>query len=89
MAWLCSHTISDEEYIKNVRHAVFNLLRILKFFYSFKGMERLLGIRSQTLWKYITLRAILEKDTASKFLARIKERRLIEELMSRITGEGK
>lgn len=29
-----------------------------------------------------------EKDTASKLLVRIKERRLIEDLMSRITGEG-
>lgn len=72
----------NEEELKNPKFMVFTLLRILKFFYSFKQLELKLGIPSQVLWRYITLRVTPEKQTAEKILAKIKESKLIEEVIS-------
>ncbi|MCX8209383.1 MAG: hypothetical protein N3G79_07070, partial [Sulfolobales archaeon] len=69
--------VCDEEEAKNVKLTAFNLLRLLKFFYSFKELEKRLGMPSQVLWRYVTLRATPEKDTAQKILAKIKEQRLV------------
>ncbi len=44
-----SDRVDGEEVLKNAKFIVFNLLRILKFFYSFKELEKLLNIPSQVL----------------------------------------
>lgn len=79
----------DEEESKNIKLTAFNLLRLLKFFYSFKELERRIGVPSQVLWRYVTLRATPEKDTAQKILARIKEQKLVEEAISEVISESK
>ncbi|MCE4613988.1 MAG: hypothetical protein F7B60_00430 [Desulfurococcales archaeon] len=79
----------EEEDLKNTKFMVFTLLRILKFFYSFKQLENRLNIPSQVLWRYVTLRVTPEKQTADKILARIKETRLVEEVISREVTEDK
>ncbi|MCE4606280.1 MAG: hypothetical protein F7B59_02995 [Desulfurococcales archaeon] len=78
-----------EEVFKNTKSMVFTLLRILKFFYSFKYLEARLDVPSQVLWRYVTLRVTPEKQTAEKILARIKESRLIEEVISKELSEEK
>jgi hypothetical protein len=70
---------SSEDVVKNPRLMLFNLLRALKFFYSFRDLERLLEVPAQVLWRYAVLRAVPEKDTAQKILARIREKLLVEE----------
>lgn len=79
----------DEEESKSLKLTAFNLLRLLKFFYSFKELEKRLGVPSQVLWRYVTLRATPEKDTAQKILSRIKEQRMVEEAVSEIIVESK
>lgn len=76
--------MNNAESVENPKFLVFNLLRILKFFYSFKELERLLGVSSQVLWKYMTLRVIPEKETAQRLLARIRDGGLVEEAMARV-----
>jgi len=70
---------AGEEVGKNPRLELFNLLRALKFFYSFKDLERMLDVPAQVLWRYIVLRAVPEKETVQKLLARVRERLLVEE----------
>jgi adenine/guanine phosphoribosyltransferase-like PRPP-binding protein len=77
-----SDKVDAEEVLKNSKFMVFNLLRILKFFYSFKELEKRLNVPSQVLWRYVTLRVTPEKETAQRILARIKEQRLVEEVVS-------
>lgn len=79
----------EEEVFKNTKFMVFTLLRILKFFYSFKHLETKLEIPSQVLWRYVTLRVTPEKQTAEKILAKIKESKLIEEVISKELSEEK
>ncbi|MEM4700001.1 MAG: hypothetical protein QXT74_03510 [Candidatus Nezhaarchaeales archaeon] len=79
----------DEEESKNIKLTAFNLLRLLKFFYSFKELERRIGVPSQVLWRYVTLRATPERDTAQKILARIEEQKLVEEAISEVILESK
>jgi hypothetical protein len=74
---------SVEEVLKNPKFVLFNLLRVLKFFYSFKELEKLLGVSSQVLWRYVSLRVMPEKETAQKLLAKIREKRLVEEAVRR------
>jgi len=84
-----SDEVVNKEILKDARFTVFNLLRVLKFFYSFKELEQRLGVQSQVLWRYVTLRAIPEKKSAQKILAKIREGKLIEEAMSRIMDKDK
>ncbi|ABM80581.1 hypothetical protein [Hyperthermus butylicus] len=83
-----SDKIAEEEIAKNPKFIMFNLLRILKFFYSFKELEKMLNIPSQVLWRYTTLRVTPEKETAQKIIAKINELKLIEKAVSKtITGK--
>jgi hypothetical protein len=74
----------EDGVLKNTKFMVFTLLRILKYFYSFKQLEDRLGISSQVLWRYVTLRVTPEKQTAEKILAKINEEKLVEEIISRM-----
>lgn len=74
---------SSGEELKNTKFVLFNLLRALKFFYSFKELERILGVPSQVLWRYVTLRATPEKDTAQKILNTIVEKRIVESTLEK------
>ncbi|BES81166.1 hypothetical protein [Pyrodictium abyssi] len=76
-----------EDEFKNPKLTLFNLINALKFFYSFKSLEKKLGVPSQVLWRYTTLRATPEKDTAQKILAKIKELKLVEEAIQRTAAE--
>jgi len=69
---------SSEEELKNAKFVLFNLLQALKFFYSFKELERILGVPSRVLWRYVTLRAMPEKDTAQRILNKIMKEEVIE-----------
>ncbi len=73
--------VNEEEVLKNTKFMVFNLLRILKFFYSFKELEKRLNVPSQVLWRYVTLRVTPEKKTAQRILTTIRKHRLIEEVV--------
>ncbi len=75
---------SSEEELKNAKFVLFNLLRALKFFYSFKELERILGVPSQVLWRYVTLRAMPEKDTAQRILNKIMKEGVIEKTLKRV-----
>ena len=73
------------EEAKNPKRLLLDMLRILTYFYSFRQLEKKLGFPMQTLWKYHTLRTILEKETAIKILKRIQESRIVEETISELT----
>lgn len=73
---------------KSEKLSVLRLLSILKHFYTFKELEDLLGIPYQRLWRYITLTAMPEKSTMEKLLSNIKDKKLIEEILSQmVSGE--
>lgn len=78
----------DEE---NTRLVMLNALKALKYFYSFKELETLLEIPSQVLWRYLSFRAVPEKETALKIVEKVKEKRLlqriVEELQARSSNE--
>jgi hypothetical protein len=78
-----------EEVLRNPKLVLFNLLRVLKFFYSFKALERRLGVPSQVLWRYVTLRATPERETAQRLISRIRELKLVEEAVQRTLAEGR
>ncbi len=69
--------ISEDE----SRFLAYNLLKIVKSFYSFKELEEIFDIPSQNIWKYLALRAIPEKKTALEILEKFKERRLFEHVL--------
>jgi len=76
--------INNIDVLTDVRLRVFNLLRVLKFFYSFKELEKYLEVPSQVLWRYVTFRSSPEKTTAYKILNKIKEKKLIENIVSNL-----
>jgi len=76
--------VHNVEEAKNPKRLLLDTLRILTLFYSFRQLERKLGIPMQTLWKYHTLRTVPEKETAVKILKRIQESRIVEEMISKL-----
>jgi len=72
----------------NAKLTLFHLLTSLKFFYSFKELEELLHVPSQVLWRYVTLRSMPEKETVNKMLCTIREARLVEKALARISRSG-
>ncbi len=79
---------SGFEELKNAKLMLFNLLQLLKHFYSFKQLEETLGVPAQVLWRYSALRATPERETVQKLLRRIKESGLVEEAIRRSLDEG-
>lgn len=53
-------------------------LQVLKFFYTFKELERLLGVPAQVLWRYASLRSVPERRTAERIAERMRSLRLID-----------
>ncbi|MEB2792737.1 MAG: hypothetical protein G5Z42_00230 [Caldisphaeraceae archaeon] len=68
---------------KNTKLLVFRLLGALKYFYSFKELEERLGVPAQILWRYVVLRTVPERSTAEKILKKIRENRMIEDVLVR------
>ncbi len=61
------------------------LLRVLKYFYSFTELSAMLGIPGQVLWRYASLRVVPERGTARKIIEAVESRilpRLYESLPS-------
>jgi hypothetical protein len=80
---------NGDEIFKNPKLALFNILNVLKFFYSFKDLEKMLGVPSQVLWRYVTLRVVPEKETAVKILMKIREQHLVEEAIRKAVEGSK
>lgn len=66
---------------ENIRPLMLNILKALKYFYSFKELEYLLEISSQVLWRYLSFRAVPEKETALKIIEKVKEKRLVYKIL--------
>jgi len=81
MVWEMNELINHEYEEHTVKRQMLRLLRILSSFYSFRELEKRLDIPMQTLWKYHSLRAVPEKETAIKILRKISESRLLEEIV--------
>ncbi len=77
---------SESNEVKNPKQLLLEILRVLTYFYSFRELEKKLGYPMQTLWKYHTLRTIPEKETALKILKRIKESKIIDEIILEISS---
>ena len=82
--------MSNPDWIGNgsARLSVLRLLSILKHFYTFKELEDLLGIPYQRIWRYISLMAMPEKSTAEKIMNNIREKKLIERILSQTVREN-
>ncbi len=78
---------SSELDLGRVKQLTLKTLSLLKFFYSFRELEKILGVHSQVLWRYVTLRAVPEKDTAARILSRIREEGVIEDVLRRSFSE--
>ncbi|MCX8196230.1 MAG: hypothetical protein N3F67_04050 [Acidilobaceae archaeon] len=63
------------------RREAIRLLRVLSYHYSFRDLEKYLGISFQSLWRYATLNSVPEKETAEKILARAGSAKLIESIV--------
>lgn len=63
---------------RNVRSYVLRVLDTLNYFYSFRDLEKLLGVPFQSLWRYVNLLSIPEERTAERILERVKKLNLIE-----------
>jgi hypothetical protein len=72
---------SEEE---NIRLLMLNILKALKYFYSFKELESLLEISSQVLWRYLSFRAVPEKETALKIIEKVKEKKLVQKILDKL-----
>lgn len=70
--------LSEEE---NIRLLMLNILKALKYFYSFKELESLLEVSSQVLWRYLSFRAVPEKETAIKIIEKVKEKKLVQKIL--------
>ncbi|MEM1619558.1 MAG: hypothetical protein QXU97_05510 [Fervidicoccaceae archaeon] len=66
------------------RHLLVDLVRLLNYFYSFRELEETLGIPSQVLWRYATLRSVPERETARRLLVKIRESGLLESAVARL-----
>lgn len=66
--------------MKNPKYLFMELLRILTSFYSFRELEKKIGVPMQTLWKYRTLRSMPERETAIKILTKIRESGILDEI---------
>ncbi len=75
--------VGEEMLPGSTKLILFNLLKILKYFYSFNELEKEIGVPSHVLWRYVTLRVTPEKKTAERILSRIREKKLIEEIIAR------
>jgi len=69
---------SEEE---NIRLLMLNTLKALKYFYSFKELESLLDVSSQVLWRYLSFRAVPEKETALKIIDKVREKKLVQKIL--------
>lgn len=69
------------ERLEDPRSEVMRILRVLTYFYSFRDLEELLQVHFQNLWKYVNLRSIPEKETASKIIHRISELKLLDRII--------
>lgn len=76
---------------RDSRRDAVEILKVLSYYYSFRDLEKILGIHFQSLWRYVTLTSVPEKDTAEKILTKISElnllRAAIEQELSRAGGE--
>ncbi|MEN2999248.1 MAG: hypothetical protein ABDH61_01545 [Acidilobaceae archaeon] len=63
------------------RGEAIKLLRVLSYHYSFRDLEKLLGIHFQSLWRYATLNSVPEKETAEKILTRAAEADLVKSVI--------
>lgn len=77
----------EEEMRRNPKRRLLEILKILASFYSFRRLEEKLGVPMQTLWKYYTLKTMPEKQTAIKILHRIREEKILDEIVSEIAYE--
>lgn len=66
---------------ENIRPLMLNILKALKYFYSFKELESLLDMSSQVLWRYLSFRAVPEKETALKIIEKVRERKLVQKIL--------
>ncbi|MEM0380160.1 MAG: hypothetical protein QXX35_04850 [Desulfurococcaceae archaeon] len=69
---------------KNPKYVFHELLEILTLFYTFRELSKILDVPVQTLWKYRTLRATPEKESALKLISKIRSSRLIEEILDKL-----
>lgn len=77
-------TSYEEDISKNPKYLFHELLEILTLFYSFRELSKILNVPVQTLWKYRTLRATPEKESALKLINRIRENKLIEDILDKL-----
>ena len=61
-----------------MRSYVLRILDTLNYFYSFRDLEKMLGVPFQSLWRYVNLLSIPEERTAERILERVKALNLIE-----------
>lgn len=61
-----------------------NILKALKYFYSFKELESMLEVSSQVLWRYLSFRAVPEKETALKIIEKVKEKKLVQKILENL-----
>lgn len=78
----------EEELAKSAKFVAINLLRILKFFYSFKELEKFLDVPSQVLWRYLTLKTFPERETALEIIKKIREQKLVERAVEKALAES-
>ena len=72
---------------KDIKLLAIRMLIALKHFYTFKELEDLLGISYQRLWRYIEFHTFPEHQTAKKILMTIKEKKLVENVIERISED--
>jgi len=68
---------------------VVRLLSALKGFFTFKELEKLLGVPLQMLWRYTSLQAVPERTTANRIMQRIEDLRLIEKILDEVIKVNK
>lgn len=66
---------------RDPRGEAIKLLKVLSYHYSFRDLEKLLGIHFQSLWRYATLNSVPEKETAEKILVRATDADLVKSVI--------
>lgn len=68
---------------KDPRRDAVEILKVLSYYYSFRDLEKILGIHFQSLWRYATLNSVPEKETAERILSKIAELNLLRTVIER------
>ncbi|MEM0365884.1 MAG: hypothetical protein QXD80_01150 [Acidilobaceae archaeon] len=73
--------VTELEKSRDPRREAITLLRVLSYYYSFRDLEKMLGIHFQSLWRYATLNSVPEKDTAERILYKVRELNIIKSII--------